>query len=230
MGSSRNLTLLEAAGAELVPFSPISGVLPDSVSALYFGGGYPERHAQALAANTRLMAAVRAFASAGGVVYAECGGLIYLSQSIEVEGEAPCSMGGSPCALHSPLRWVPSCALRLFSFFFFSFLFLFLPCIVHSVLHRVHQNSKRTLRNRGSLAKLFPTSCRLPSFGFNRAQGRKGERVHPLGRASTRIVLHRALFLLRTSASTRRMWLLVMVFVSLLLSLSLASQCYRRAT
>lgn len=84
-----------------MPFSPISGVLPDSVSALYFGGGYPERHAQALAANTRLMAAVRAFASAGGVVYAECGGLIYLSQSIEAEGEAPCSMGAFPFALHS---------------------------------------------------------------------------------------------------------------------------------
>ncbi len=40
-----------------------------------------------------LLVAVKAFAEAGGVVYAECGGLIYLSQSIQPIQEPPASMG-----------------------------------------------------------------------------------------------------------------------------------------
>lgn len=79
-----NLTLLRLAGAELVPFDPLEcKQLPDRISGLYFGGGYPELHASALSANRALRGAVRAFAEAGGVIYAECGGLMYMSRSVQ---------------------------------------------------------------------------------------------------------------------------------------------------
>src|SRR6185295_9588241 len=77
-----NLELLEAEGAELVRFSPISDrVLPD-VDMLYLGGGYPELHGKALADNVGLRAAIRQFAERGGTIYAECGGMMYLTQAI----------------------------------------------------------------------------------------------------------------------------------------------------
>ena len=89
----RNLTLLEKAGAELVFFSPMHDVLPHGVSGIYFGGGCPERSPDALAANGLLMAAVAAFAEAGGVIYAEYAGLVYLSQSLQPVGNLPYAMG-----------------------------------------------------------------------------------------------------------------------------------------
>lgn len=77
-----NLELLEAAGAEIVTFSPLnSHVLPD-VEMLYLGGGYPELHGQALAENAAMRVAVRQFAERGGPIYAECGGMMYLTESI----------------------------------------------------------------------------------------------------------------------------------------------------
>lgn len=80
-----NLDLLRRAGVELVFWSPLQDTeLPD-VDALYLGGGYPEVHARRLGANTAMLKAVRAFAEADGLIYAECGGLIYLAQSLEDE-------------------------------------------------------------------------------------------------------------------------------------------------
>ncbi len=90
-----NLRLLEEAGANLVFFSPIKDCLPLNLAGLYLGGGYPEKHAQELSKNRMLLVAVKAFAEAGGVVYAECGGLIYLSQSIQPLQEPPSAMGES---------------------------------------------------------------------------------------------------------------------------------------
>jgi len=91
-----NLLKLQEAGAELVYFSPIAGDgLPQDIQGVIFGGGYPEFHAQALLKNRPLRSAVTAFATAGGVVYAECGGLMFLSQSISApDGSSPRSMCG----------------------------------------------------------------------------------------------------------------------------------------
>jgi cobyrinic acid a,c-diamide synthase len=78
-----NLDLLREHGAEIVPFSPLAdGALPTGLDALYFGGGYPELYARELSNNSSMLASIREFVRAGGPVYAECGGLLYLSQQL----------------------------------------------------------------------------------------------------------------------------------------------------
>jgi cobyrinic acid a,c-diamide synthase len=78
-----NLDLLREQGAEIIPFSPIADrALPADLDALYFGGGYPELYAQELSANTAMLDQIRAFTRSGGHIYAECGGLLYLSQQL----------------------------------------------------------------------------------------------------------------------------------------------------
>jgi len=79
-----NLDALAAAGCELVPFSPVADPeLPENLYALYLGGGYPEEHAEELSNNTSMIESVHCFAARGRPVYAECGGLMYLSQGVE---------------------------------------------------------------------------------------------------------------------------------------------------
>jgi cobyrinic acid a,c-diamide synthase len=80
-----NLELLEQAGAELVEFSPIDDPLPTELDGLYIGGGYPELHAAKLAANTGTREAIRDFAAAGGPIFAECGGLMYLAENLQLD-------------------------------------------------------------------------------------------------------------------------------------------------
>jgi cobyrinic acid a,c-diamide synthase len=78
-----NLDILRGRGAELVPFSPLAdAALPENLDGLYFGGGYPELRAAALAANTPMLESVRRFAASGRLVYAECGGLMYLGRAL----------------------------------------------------------------------------------------------------------------------------------------------------
>jgi len=76
--------LLEAAGAEVAAFDPLHDPkLPEGTSALVIGGGFPEVHASALAENASLLAQVREFAAGGGVIAAECAGLLYLAKSLD---------------------------------------------------------------------------------------------------------------------------------------------------
>lgn len=77
-----NLDALEANHAELVYFSPIHDEEVPDVDGLYIGGGYPEIFAQELGANIGMLNSVRKFHLEGKPIYAECGGLMYLSRSI----------------------------------------------------------------------------------------------------------------------------------------------------
>jgi cobyrinic acid a,c-diamide synthase len=99
-----NLALLAECGAELVEFSPLRNELPGGLDGLYLGGGYPELHAAELAANTRMADAIRAMAAAGRPIYGECGGLIYLGESIEVDGRRHPLCGVLPLRTRFPGR------------------------------------------------------------------------------------------------------------------------------
>ena len=72
---------LRRAGIELAFFSPLEDAcLPAGTSGLYLGGGYPERYARELSGNRSMVEAVRDFCRAGRPVYAECGGMLYLTR------------------------------------------------------------------------------------------------------------------------------------------------------
>jgi cobyrinic acid a,c-diamide synthase len=78
-----NLDLLRRNGAEIVALSPVRDAsLPEDIDALYLGGGYPELYAEKLSANRSMLQSIREFVASGRPVYAECGGLIYLSRSL----------------------------------------------------------------------------------------------------------------------------------------------------
>jgi cobyrinic acid a,c-diamide synthase len=81
-----DLEALRAAGAELVFFDALRDRRLPQVDALFIGGGFPETHMDALAANRELRAALRSAIEAGMPAYAECGGLMLLARSIEWNG------------------------------------------------------------------------------------------------------------------------------------------------
>ncbi|HKD83741.1 MAG TPA: cobyrinate a,c-diamide synthase [Terriglobales bacterium] len=78
-----SLDALKAAGAELVNISPLTDAsLPASLDGLYFGGGYPEVFADQLADNRPFLQSLREFVASGRPLYAECGGLMYLAETL----------------------------------------------------------------------------------------------------------------------------------------------------
>ena len=94
---AENLDRLREAGADIVWWSPLADTdLPD-VDGLYLGGGYPELHAAALSDNAALRKSVRRYAEAGRPIYAECGGLMFLAESLEtVDGRVHPMVGVLP--------------------------------------------------------------------------------------------------------------------------------------
>ncbi len=83
-----NLELLEECGATLHYFSPINDAqLPAKVQALYLGGGYPEVFASQLSANCAMLEEIKTKANEGMPVFAECGGLMYLTSAIVSDNE-----------------------------------------------------------------------------------------------------------------------------------------------
>ena len=92
-----NLEALQAAGAELVPFSPLEDSHLPAVDGLYLGGGFPEVFMSELEANHTLRGEIRAAIEAGMPVYAECGGLMYLARRIAWDGVSRNMVGALPC-------------------------------------------------------------------------------------------------------------------------------------
>lgn len=79
-----NLNIFEQFGAELIAFSPLhDSNLPDDIDGLYIGGGYPEEYADKLSNNQSMLHSIAQFAASKNPIYAECGGLMYLSKSIK---------------------------------------------------------------------------------------------------------------------------------------------------
>lgn len=78
-----NLQLFNDVGIRVKTFSPLFDAnLPEGIDALYLGGGYPEIFAASLEANKSMRHAIREAGEAGMPIYAECGGLMYLTQGI----------------------------------------------------------------------------------------------------------------------------------------------------
>lgn len=78
-----NPEILAEMGAELVPFSPLTDkTLPANLHGLYIGGGYPELYREELSHNTTMRNSVRLALERGMPCIAECGGFMYLTQSI----------------------------------------------------------------------------------------------------------------------------------------------------
>ena len=91
-----DLDALREAGADLLFFNSLKdAVLPD-VDGVFLGGGFPETHMPALEANAGLRADIRQKARNGLPVYAECGGMMYLAERIEWNGESADMVGFIP--------------------------------------------------------------------------------------------------------------------------------------
>ncbi len=81
---AETLEALEESGAELCFFSPLQDIaLPQHIGGLYLPGGYPELYAAQLAANTAMRTAVKTAIESGLPTAAECGGFLYLGQTLE---------------------------------------------------------------------------------------------------------------------------------------------------
>ncbi|KAA6187448.1 cobyrinate a,c-diamide synthase [Thiohalocapsa marina] len=98
-----DLLALQRAGAELVPFSPVHDPQLPPVDGLFIGGGFPEYRMHELERNGSMRAAVADFIAAGGPVYAECGGLMYLARRLHWQGRSSrmCGVLGRDVAMHA---------------------------------------------------------------------------------------------------------------------------------
>ncbi|ADL12378.1 cobyrinate a,c-diamide synthase [Acetohalobium arabaticum] len=90
-----NLDLLEENGVELEYFSPVfDTALPEDIAGLYIGGGFPESFLAELSDNQSMQKSIKEAIVAGMPVYAECGGLMYLTEAItDFEGETHSMVG-----------------------------------------------------------------------------------------------------------------------------------------
>ncbi|MGO8685400.1 MAG: cobyrinate a,c-diamide synthase [Thermoleophilia bacterium] len=113
-----NLALLQAHGAELIFFSPLTASDLPVCDGLYLGGGYPELHADGLSANVTLRRNLAAALRAGLPTYAECGGLLYLCHSlVDLEGRSWPLIGAVPgrATMHDKLQGMGYREATLFS-------------------------------------------------------------------------------------------------------------------
>lgn len=97
---AETLEILQENGAELCFFSPLAdAALPENIGGLYLPGGYPELHAARLAANAPMRTVIKAAVESGLPTVAECGGFLYLGQTLaDAEGTPHPMVGVLPGA------------------------------------------------------------------------------------------------------------------------------------
>ena len=104
-----SLAALEGVGAELHYFSPLQDkALPD-VDGVFFGGGFPEMFLSQLSANTSMQDSIRQASEQGMPIYAECGGLMYMTEAVtDFEGHTYPMVGLVPatCEMQQTLQRV----------------------------------------------------------------------------------------------------------------------------
>ncbi len=88
-----NIDALKQIG-EVIYFSPLNDSKIPVCDLLWFPGGYPELYAKQLSENTAMLQAIKAFEMGGGKIVAECGGMMYLGQSVELKDGANYTMLG----------------------------------------------------------------------------------------------------------------------------------------
>ena len=81
-----DLEAMRASGANIVFIDTLKDSFLPAIDGLFIGGGFPERHAEGLQANSRLRASIKSAIEEGLPTYAECGGLMYLSRQLEYQG------------------------------------------------------------------------------------------------------------------------------------------------
>lgn len=93
-----NLSLLQALGARITFFSPLADEpVPSGADSLFLPGGYPELHAATLARSTTSAETIRAHAASGKPIVAECGGMLYLLESLtDADGDGTPMLGLLP--------------------------------------------------------------------------------------------------------------------------------------
>jgi cobyrinic acid a,c-diamide synthase len=111
-----NLDILRALGANLVFFSPLADTALPVCDALWIPGGYPELHAQTISANTALRDSLAAHIAAAKPVWAECGGMMALFETlVTVDGQRHAQWGLLPgeVTMHKRLAALGPQQLRL---------------------------------------------------------------------------------------------------------------------
>ncbi|MGB3137989.1 MAG: cobyrinate a,c-diamide synthase [Nodosilinea sp.] len=101
-----NLDILTTLGAELIPWSPLDNEQPPAdIDGLYFGGGFPEVFAADLAANKKLRTELKMRLQDSLPTYAECGGLMYLADTlVDLEGQSWPMVGVLPTTVRMATR------------------------------------------------------------------------------------------------------------------------------
>ena len=90
-----NIELLKEMGADIVYFSPLKDErIPDNIHGIIFGGGYPELYAKELSLNKTMIESVKSTVYNGLPCVAECGGFMYLHESMEDDKSQPYDMVG----------------------------------------------------------------------------------------------------------------------------------------
>ena len=157
----RDAGSLPGRGAEVVFFSPLRDTaLPENIGGLYLPGGYPELHAKELSENTSLLREIKQKIESGLPTAAECGGFLYLGQSLtDAEGQS-WPMAGV-CRAKQKMPDVSSASLR-------------------RAERRLGQSA---LPGRGELSH-----PRIPPLGFHRQwHGSRGKKAGGRRRVAVRI-------------------------------------------